>query len=144
MSVFADSSAVVELYADEADSGVIRALDVLVVSELARVEVTAVLWRKVRTGELSTTAATVLAGQLARDLAGSDRGGPRLLAVAVTSGVLSGAARLSGVHGLRAYDAVQLATAAAVREAEPSCATFAAFDRDLRSAAGREGFALLP
>lgn len=48
------------------------------------------------------------------------------------------------VHGLRAYDAVQLATAQAVREAAPGCAAFAAFDKNLRGAAAMEGFALVP
>jgi predicted nucleic acid-binding protein len=48
------------------------------------------------------------------------------------------------VHGLRAYDAIQLAAARAARGAADGCTTFAAFDTTLRAAAAVEGFALLP
>lgn len=48
------------------------------------------------------------------------------------------------MHGLRANDAIQLATAAAVRAADPSISRFAAFDKDLRGAAGVEGFTVEP
>lgn len=54
------------------------------------------------------------------------------------------AAELSGIHGLRAYDAVQLASALATREVDERCATFAAFDRDLTLAATSEGFEAFP
>ncbi len=46
MSVFADSSALVKLYADESDHELVRRIDVLIVSQVARVEVPAALWRK--------------------------------------------------------------------------------------------------
>ncbi len=58
--------------------------------------------------------------------------------------VLEGAARLCAVHGLRAYDAVQLACASVARDAVPECQTFPAFDRHLRGAAAAEGFSLVP
>ena len=45
---------------------------------------------------------------------------------------------------LRAYDAVQLSTALAVRRVDESCTVFAAFDRSLRTAAATEGFELMP
>lgn len=61
-----------------------------------------------------------------------------------TGAVLEAAARLCAVHGLRAYDAVQLASALAVRDAVPECRTFAAFDRQLRAAAAAEGFTPAP
>lgn len=51
MTVFADSSAVVKLYADGAGADEVRALTFpLYVSALARAEVPAVLWKKHRTG----------------------------------------------------------------------------------------------
>ena len=46
--------------------------------------------------------------------------------------------------GLRAYDAVQLSAALAVRRVDESCTEFAAFDRSLRTAAATEGFELMP
>ncbi len=47
-------------------------------------------------------------------------------------------------YGLRAYDAVQLASAEAARAADPGCDSFACFDASLRDAAAGAGFALYP
>ncbi len=68
----------------------------------------------------------------------------RLMAVVPTAGVLERAARLCAVHGLRAFDAVQLGSALAVRDVEPACDAFAVFDERLRPVAAAEGFALVP
>ncbi|MGH3855031.1 MAG: type II toxin-antitoxin system VapC family toxin [Pseudonocardiaceae bacterium] len=111
MIAFADSSALVKLYADEQDHQVVRGLGSLVVSALARVEVPAAIWRKHRMGELDPVDA---------------------------------AASLAGVHGLRACDAVQLASAKAAAAAVPGCRTVATFDSTLRAAAAKEGFTPLP
>lgn len=53
MSIFADSSALVKIYADEEGSDLIRNLDVVAVSQIARVQIPAALWRKQRLGEFS-------------------------------------------------------------------------------------------
>jgi hypothetical protein len=53
VSVFADSSALVKLYADEPGHEQVRNPGLLLVSQLARVEVPAAIWRKHRMGELS-------------------------------------------------------------------------------------------
>jgi predicted nucleic acid-binding protein len=58
------------------------------------------------------------------------------------AGLVDEAAALARKHALRAYDAVHLASAAALRDAVP--VEFACFDRDLRVAAGRERLAVLP
>lgn len=145
MSVFADSSAVVKLYADEPDSHAMRGLDdALVVSQLTRVEVPSALWRKSRTGALTTTQAAVLVADFESHWFGSDVAGRRYDVSAPTEAVCEAAARLVAVHGLRAYDAVQLATATRVRDVHPETRTFAVFDVDLRAAAAAEGFMLLP
>src|SRR5690606_27691781 len=60
MSVFADSSAVVKLYADESGSTDIRSLEAMYVSQLCRVEVPSALWRKSRLGELAAENARIL------------------------------------------------------------------------------------
>ena len=55
MTLFADSSALVKLYATEVDSKLARNLvqvNTTVISSLAWVEVPAALWRKNRTGDL--------------------------------------------------------------------------------------------
>lgn len=144
MIVFADSSALVKLYADEQDHQLVRGLGALVVSALARVELPAAIWRKHRMGELDLSDAAVLITAFEADYHGSAIAQPRFGVVAATATVLEAASRLVGVHGLRAYDAVQLASVKAAAQAVPDCRVMAAFDVPLRAAAAAEGFALLP
>lgn len=144
MSTFADSSALVKLYSDEPGHEHVRGLVSVAVAQLARVEVPAALWRKQRLGELSPDDARLLAADFEADYFGADSEPPRFAAVATTAVVLDQAARLCASHGLRAYDAVQLSSALAVRHADDSCTAFAAFDRSLRRAAAAEGFDLVP
>ena len=144
MSTFADSSALVKLYSDEPGHEHVRELLSVAVAQLARVEVPAALWRKQRLGELSVDDARLLAADFEADYFGADSEPPRFAAVATTAGILDEAARLCAAHGLRAYDAVQLSSALAVRHADDSCTAFAAFDRSLRRAAAAEGFDLVP
>lgn len=144
MIVFADSSALVKLYSDEPDHKLVREQDSLVVSALARVEVPAAIWRKHRIGELGPADAAILVAAFDADYYGAAEDLPRFGVVVATATVLEAAARLVGVHSLRAYDAVQLASAKAAAGAIPDCRTVAAFDGTLRAAAAKEGFALLP
>jgi predicted nucleic acid-binding protein len=141
LSTFADSSALVKLYADEDRSDDVRDLaGPLYVSALARVEVAAALWRKHRMGELSRKAAQTLAIEFAVDFHGVESERSRFLPVAAVSPVLDLAADLTDRYGLRAYDAIQLASAVAVRRIDDSCQVFACFDKGLSAAAGGEGF----
>lgn len=144
MSAFADSSALVKLYADEPGFRDVRRVPVLVVSVLARVEVPAAISRKHRTGDISAEVAAVLIADFEADYYGTDTEAARFAVVGVDDGILSGAARLCSVHGLRAYDAVQLASAMAARAAVPDCTSLTAFDAELRTAAAMEGFELVP
>ncbi|MGH3916701.1 MAG: type II toxin-antitoxin system VapC family toxin [Pseudonocardiaceae bacterium] len=144
MIAFADSSALVKLYADEQDHQLVRGLSTLVVSALARVEVPAAIWRKHRMGQLELTDTAILIAAFEADYHGSASDPPRFGVVATTAAILEAAARMVGVHGLRAYDAVQLASAKVAAQAVPDCRAMAAFDLTLRSAAATEGFALLP
>ena len=111
---------------------------------LARVEVPSAIWRKHRMGELSAADAAVLVAAFEADYHGSAGDQPRFAVVAASTSVLDTAARLAGVHGLRAYGAVQLASAKAAAQAAPDCHTVTAFDGTLRAAAAAESFALLP
>jgi len=144
LTCYVDISALVKLYADEDDHATVRGLAGLVVSQLARVEVPAALWRKQRLGELDPQHVHVLLADFEADFFGTADELPRLAVVATTGPILDVAARLTGVHGLRAYDAVHLATAINVRHADPRCEGFVAFDGRLRAAAAAEGFALVP
>jgi len=139
VTVFADSSALVKLYADEDDADLVRVVPVFVVSAIARVEVPAALWRKSRTRDLSQEDAGILVSAFAADWSGPSSS---FVAVALRPEVLEQAASSAAVHGLRAYDAVQLACALTARAADPEIEVFLCFDAELRGAASREGFAL--
>ena len=121
-----------------------RVLDAIAVSALSRVEVAAALWRKQRMGELTSAEAGVLAQAVEADFHGAAETGGRFAVTEAGAGILDQAAGLVGTASLRAYDAVQLATAIAARSADRHCATFACFDSDLRRAAAASGFTLLP
>jgi uncharacterized protein len=144
VTVFADSSAVVKLYADEAGADEIRALESVVVAQIIRVEVPAALWRKQRTGELSAADAQLLVADFEADYFGVDGQVPRFGAVRAADDLLDDAARLVAVHGLRAYDGVQLSCALAARAALGDLTAMAVFDEQLRAAAASEGFVLFP
>lgn len=137
MTVFADSSALVKLYADEPGAELVRAQDVFVVSVLARVEVPAAFWRKQRSRQLSEADARVLTAAFEADWHDEDG---RFLPLVVDEVVLEEAAALAARHDLRAYDAVQLATAGAARSAGVELDAFLCFDADLGAAAAREGW----
>ncbi len=140
MTVFADTSAVVKIYVDEPSSSRVRSLEAMYVADLTRVELPAALWRKSRTGALDRKACGALVRRFEQEL---DRAAGILVPVLVGRDALRRASDLTGMHGLRAYDAVQLSVAMGVAEVESSCRTFASLDRDLNLAARREGFELL-
>ncbi len=144
MTCFLDSSALVKRYADEPGARVIRAIEHGAASAIARVEVPAAIWRKHRLGELDRADAAVLVQQFEWEWLGDDQTEPLFAVVVLTNDVLDGAARACARHGLRAYDAVQLAGAIAARQADKNITTLACFDRELAHAALREGFEILP
>lgn len=142
MTLFADSSALVKLYATEVDSKLARNLvqvNTTMISSLAWVEVPAALWRKNRTGDLEVVDVLVLAQWFAADAQGTPTTSPRFTSLAVTPAMPRQAVDLVAKHGLRAYDAVQLASAVAAR-ATVGCDAFLCFDKALRAAAEAEGF----
>jgi uncharacterized protein len=143
VTTFADSSALVKLYADELGAEMVRNLSPLIVSQLARVEVPAALWRKHRMDELSMADATLLIAAFEADYFGTEEEPARFLVIAATASILDDAAQLAGIHGLRAYDAVQLASACSTLREVPEGVFFAAFGQALLAAAAREGFQLL-
>jgi len=144
VTVFADSSALVTRYAAEIDLVELGSPGEVVVSALARVEVPSAIWRKQRMGGLSAEDAAILVAAFEADYHGAGEGSPGFVPVAVRPVILERAARLLAVHALRAYDAVQLASALTVTEVVPECSGFAVLDRRLRAAAALEGLALLP
>ncbi|CAM4135659.1 type II toxin-antitoxin system VapC family toxin [Kibdelosporangium persicum] len=144
MTTFADSSAVVKIYADEPGHELVRARPVLVVSQVARAEVPAALWRKQRDGMFEQVEAEILVAAFESDYYGTPGHPLRFVVVDLNPVVLEAAARLTRRHGLRTLDAIQLASAVLAAEADPDITEFAAWDKHLREAAHAEGFTLLP
>lgn len=144
MSTFAGSSALVKLYVAEDGGDTVAALADVLVSQVVRVEVPAALWRMQRLGRADTSAARLAVDDFVADYSGTASAPARFAVVGLTDAVLADAAGLTGVHGLRAYDAVQLACARAAARTDDRVRTFAAFDRHLRGAAATEGFVVVP
>ena len=144
MTVFADSSALVTRYAAEERQAALGRPDEIIVSVLARVEVPSAIWRKHHMGELAAEDAALLVAAFEADYFGTEGEAGGFLAVPVRSAILARATRLVAAHPLRAYDAIQLASALAVAEVVPELTGFAVFDRQLRAAAAAEGLSLLP
>ena len=111
-----DSSALVTLYADEEHCEAVRSVSELPVTiSLARVEVIAASFGKVRSGELTRMVARALSDAF---LADWDDG--RMLAIAVAAPIEAEAVELAGKHLLSGFDALHLASASAVRRVIPS------------------------
>jgi predicted nucleic acid-binding protein len=116
----------------------------IVISVLAEVEVPAAMWRKHRLGEISAADAGVLCAEFAADVVGDDLPIPRFAVVGASDDVVAMAIDAVARHPLRAYDAVQLASALVVRRTLEDLDGFVAFDVALRAAAVAEGLALVP
>lgn len=147
MIAFADASALVKLYVPEDGNREVRALhSPVAVSQLSRVEVPAAIWRKHRMGELAATDARTLVSAFEADYSrpSGREASSRFTPVLASEAVLTAAARLVAVHPLRAYDAVQLASALAVQKTLDETVCLVAFDRLLRHAAAVEDLPLVP
>lgn len=142
MTAFLDSSALVKRYADESGSDLVHTVAApLIASDLAAVEVPAALWRKHRVGQISAPDAQILSQRFLTDI---DASLPESDAVLIEVGadILRDAISLVARHPLRAYDAVQLASALAADRILGNC-PFGCFDAQLNDAAAAEGLTLL-
>lgn len=102
------------------------------------------MWRKHRLGELSAEDTALLSDAFEWEWAIGAQGSGTFHIVDLTDGVLETAVRSLSRHPLRAYDAMQLASAMLARTADGALTGFACFDAELREAARAEGFAILP
>ncbi len=142
MTAFLDSSAIVKRYADEPESHLVQAVsEPVFASDLAAVEVPAALWRKHRVDEISASEAQTLCQRFLADVSVSSLNRNTVL-MRVSEDILHEAIGLVARHPLRAYDAVQLASALAASRLMGGC-TFGCFDRQLSTAAAIEGLPLL-
>jgi uncharacterized protein len=108
---FFDTSALVKRYVHETGSAWVETVTdptaghAMYILEVTAVEVTSAVIRRQRGGTLSALDATTVLTQFRQDLA------TEYQVIAVTPALLSAAVALVETHGLRAYDAMQLAAA---------------------------------
>lgn len=114
MILYLDTSALIKLYAEEPETEEVREAvgeaRVVVVSEIGYVEARSALARRERDGSFSLEEHDDAVEQLRRDFRES------YLLRLVNGGIIAHAGELVRQHALRAYDAVHLATALALRE----------------------------
>jgi predicted nucleic acid-binding protein len=138
---FTACQALVKLYFAEQGSGIVqRALGVSIqnaTSMVTYVETLSALSRKLRMRELDDEAFRRHKSEFERDW-------EYLAKVAFDTVVCGRAAELVQHFPLKAYDAIQLASAELVRRTAVSSVTFACFDAGLCRAAAALGFALSP
>ena len=144
MFLYLDSSALVKCYIDEPHSDEVTHLmdQTLAIgtSAISRVEIGAALARAARANRLDAAGARGAQEQFAEDW-------PDLSKVPVTDTLLTRAERLAWKHGLRAYDAVQLAAALVCEETIvrfDESILFGCFDDQLTAAANEEGLRTWP
>jgi predicted nucleic acid-binding protein len=122
------ASALVKRYVAERGSRETIALtadvDVAATSIVSRAEVAAALAKAVRIGLVKDDVARNAQRRLAADW-------PDLARVSLTEGVVERAERLAWEHGLRGYDAVQLASALTWQDSIGEEVMLATFDRQL-------------
>jgi uncharacterized protein len=108
---FFDSSALVKRHVDESGSAWVRSLTrvkaghTLYIARITAVEITSAITRRQRGRHLSAAQAGAMLGHFRRHLT------QRYAILEMTPSLLADAMLLARAHGLRAYDAVQLAAA---------------------------------
>ena len=137
MIYFLDTSALVKAYVREHGTEEVRKLfrRPLAISMLSVVEVRSGLRRREREGALSPAHVDAILSAIKVDFA-------EMWAVEARKGVLESAAELLDRHPLRAYDAVQLASATAIQR-RAKAVTFVCADAALNQAATAEGLRTL-
>jgi predicted nucleic acid-binding protein len=138
-----DSSAIVKRYITEVGTSWVTAIadanagnDILV-SLLARVEVPAAVFKRQREGSITAADAATASADFVSDFS------TQYQPIAVTEQLVERAATLAQAHGLRGYDAVQLATALEASDIRDSLGlsklVFVSADDSLNKSAWGEG-----
>jgi predicted nucleic acid-binding protein len=143
---FFDTSALVKRHVTEAGSAWVRSLTqaktahTLYLARITAVEMVAAITRRQRGGSLSSAQAGAILGYFRRQLTG------RYFILEINPALLAAAMIPSRNHGLRAYDAVQLAAALEIdrsnQKAGFGAVTLVSADRELNAAAIAEGMAV--
>jgi uncharacterized protein len=137
---FLDSSALLKRYVSEMGTAWTQSLfdpgfrNRINIAAISAVEVIAAIARRFRAGSISLAEATRFSADLRRDLRRDFQ------VISITPVLISEAMRIAELHGLRGYDAIQLAAALAVRSASSLPITIVSADLELNAAASVEGF----
>lgn len=141
MIAYLDASALVKRYVVERGSRETIALtadsEMTATSIVSRAEVAAALAKAVRTGLVTHDVARNAQRRFAGDW-------PDLVRVPATEALMERAEGLAWEHGLRGYDAVQLASALTWQESVGEEVVLATFDQQLWDAAKRTGLKMWP
>ena len=141
MIAYLDASALVKRYIVERGSRETIALtaesEMTATSIASRAEVAAAFARAVRVGLVARDVARNAQRRFAGDW-------PDLVRVPLTEALVERAAGLAWEHGLRGYDAVQLASALAWQESVGEQIVLATFDQELWEASMRTGLEVWP
>jgi len=139
--LYPDASALVKRYVKERGSQDVIALTAaagaVATSLVSRAEVAAALARAVRLGVLDDDGGRRAQRRFSRDW-------PDLVRIPVNEALVSRAEKVAWDHGLRGYDAVQLAAALTWQDSVGQDVVFATFDRQLWDAASRAGVQAWP
>ncbi len=140
MILFCDTSALAKLYVEEEGTDGVRRLvdrcELTAVSRIAWVEMMSALGRRLRESPGDSAALTLAKSRFVRDW-------PGYLALDLTQGLVELAGTYAEAFALRAYDGVQLASAAWLRrELADDDLRFACFDARLVQAATVLGIAV--
>ncbi len=137
---FFDASALVKRYVRERETPLVRRLlaeGSAAVSRLSEAEVSSALARRRREGDLEPRDHVAALAALRADLA-------RLDVVELAPEVVARVHDLLRRHVLGAGDALQLASALALRPKDETAAEFVCWEARLRTAANAEGFIVMP
>ena len=141
MILYLDASALVKRYVEEPGSAAVRSAieqaTVVGTVVVSLAEVLAALAKAIRVQALSEAEA-----EAARKAFRAEW--PDYVRVRVTEELVNRAGELAWQHGLRGYDAVQLAAAVVWRDKLGCQVTFATFDRRLWNVGRVEGFTMFP
>lgn len=141
MIVYVDASALVKRYVTEVGSADVNALTAgaaaVATALVTRAEVAAALARAVRVRVLDDVGGRRAQRRFSREW-------PDLMRVPVTEALVARAEALAWAHGLRSYDAVQLASALTWQDALGQEIVLATFDRQLWEAAPQAGLRAWP
>jgi predicted nucleic acid-binding protein len=138
---FLDTSAVVKRYVSEIGSAWVQGLtdpaagNICCIARIARPETVAAITRRERGGHLSPSGAATALADFELDFA------QQYLSISLSDALIDRAAALARTHGLRGYDAVQLAAALEVWSQIPTTVLVSA-DDVLNNAATGEGMAV--